>query len=114
MNNYILAAIGAVLFIVGLYIYHTRNNNQMKQKQIFGLVAYAGLSMLLIGGLQLLQPFFTSIFGDYGVRVRTVTQVIFFLVGAELILKPVFEGQLHTEENKTLTPNGTKRKKKKK
>lgn len=111
MNNYILAALGAVIFIAALYI-HTIKKEQIKVKQISALVAYAGLSMLLIGGLQLLQPVFNSIFGDYGVRVRTVTQVVMFLVGAEFLLKPAFEGELFKDEDKILTPGGIKKKKK--
>lgn len=113
MTNYLLA-IGGVILLVGGLVAHYRIKTTLGIRRICGLVSYAGLCMLAIGGLSLLMPVFTSIFGEYGVRARTVTQVIVFIAGAELILKPVFEDELFKDEEKILTPHGIKRKKKNK
>ena len=68
----------------------------------YSLFAYAGLTLVILSGARVLDPFFESI-GDSGEMVQLAVEVACFVIGAELLLKPAFEDQKEIGTKKNIT-----------
>jgi len=67
--------------------------------RIYALFAYAGLSMMVLGGARILDPYFEMLPGGVGSVVSFGAQAALFVCGAEWILKPAFEDQKKKKNN---------------
>ena len=105
MLKYILMILGGVIFIAGYY-YMQQNKGHGKPMMFYSLFTYAGLSLVILMGAKVLNPFFDS-FGDTGEMVQLGVQVACFVIGAELLLKPAFEDQQEITTKKKITSRGT-------
>ena len=77
-----------------------------KTMMFYSLFAYAGLTLVILSGARVLDPFFESI-GDSGEMVQLAVEVACFVIGAELLLKPAFEDQKEIGTKKNITPRGS-------
>ena len=68
MLKYILMILGGVIFIAGYY-YMQQNKGHGKPMMFYSLLTYAGLSLVILMGAKVLDPFFDS-FGDTGEMVQ--------------------------------------------
>lgn len=64
MLKYILMILGGVIFIAGYY-YMKQNEGHGKPMMFYSLFTYAGLSLVILMGARVLDPFFDSL-GDWG------------------------------------------------
>ena len=64
MLKYILMILGGVIFIAGYY-FMQQNEGRGKTMMFYSLFAYAGLTLVILSGARVLDPFFESI-GDSG------------------------------------------------
>lgn len=108
MLKYILMILGGVIFIAGYY-YMKQNEGHGKPMMFYSLFTYAGLSLVILMGARVLDPFFDSL-GDWGEMVQLGVQVACFVIGAELLLKPAFEDQqeIGSGSKKKITPYGSR------
>ena len=102
MLKYILMILGGVIFIAGYY-FMQQNEGRGKTMMFYSLFAYAGLTLVILSGARVLDPFFESI-GDSGEMVQLAVEVACFVIGAELLLKPAFEDQKEIGTKKNITP----------
>ena len=105
MLKYILMILGGVIFIAGYY-FMQQNEGRGKTMMFYSLFAYAGLTLVILSGARVLDPFFESI-GDSGEMVQLAVEVACFVIGAELLLKPAFEDQKEIGTKKNITPRGS-------
>lgn len=105
MLKYILMILGGVIFIAGYY-YMQQNKGHGKPMMFYSLFTYAGLSLVILMGARVLDPFFDSL-GDTGEMIQLGVQVACFVIGAELLLKPAFEDQQEITTKKKITSHGT-------
>ena len=101
MLKYILMILGGVIFIAGYY-FMQQNEGRGKTMMFYSLFAYAGLTLVILSGARVLDPFFESI-GDSGEMVQLAVEVACFVIGAELLLKPAFEDQKEIGTKKNIT-----------
>lgn len=83
-----------------------QNEGRGKTMMFYSLFAYAGLTLVILSGARVLDPFFESI-GDSGEMVQLAVEVACFVIGAELLLKPAFEDQKEIGTKKNITPRGS-------
>ncbi len=57
----------------------------------YSLFTYAGLTLVILSGARVLDPFFEGL-GENGKMIQSAVEVACFVIGAEL-LKPAFEDQ---------------------
>ncbi len=93
MLKYIVTAAGGILFLCCYYFYGKYQNNT-KMMRIYALVSYAGLSMVILGGAKVLEPYFDRIPRGMGTTVQFAAEAALFVCGAELLLKPAFEDRI--------------------
>ena len=91
MLKYILMILGGVIFIAGYY-FMQQNEGRGKTMMFYSLFTYAGLTLVILSGARVLDPFL---------------EVACFVIGAELLLKPAFEDQKEIGTKKNITPRGS-------
>lgn len=108
MLKYILMILGGVIFIAGYY-FMKENEGHGKPMMFYSLFSYAGLSLVILMGAKVLDPFFNSM-GDIGEMIQLGVQVACFVIGAEILLKPAFEDQkeIGSGSKKKITPYGSR------
>ena len=99
MLKYILMILGGVIFIAGYY-FMQQNEGRGKTMMFYSLFTYAGLTLVILSGARVLDPFFEGL-GENGERIAC------FVIGAELLLKPAFEDQKEIGTKKNITPRGS-------
>ncbi len=72
----------------------------------YSLFAYAGLTLVILSGARVLDPFFEGL-GENGEMIQLAVEVACFVIGAELLLKPAFEDQKEIGTKKNITPRGS-------
>ncbi len=71
----------------------------------YSLFIYAGLTLVILSGARVLDPFFEGLRRKKGEMIQLAVEVACFVIGAELLLKPAFEDQkIGTKKN--ITPRG--------
>ena len=105
MLKYILMILGGVIFIAGYY-FMQQNDGRGKTMMYYSLLSYVGVSMVILSGARVLDPFFEHI-GENGEMVQLAVEVACFVIGAELLLKPAFEDQKEIGTKKNITPRGS-------
>lgn len=96
--------LGGVIFIAGYY-FMKQNEGHGKTMMFYSLFTYAGLSLVILTGARVLDPFFDGL-GDWGEMIQLGVQAACFVIGAELLLKPAFEDQQEIGSKKKITPRG--------
>ena len=91
MLKYILMILGGVIFIAGYY-FMQQNEGRGKTMMFYSLFTYAGLTLVILSGARVLDPFFEGL-GKNGEMIQLAVEVACFVIGAELLLKPAFEDQ---------------------
>lgn len=99
MIRYIIVALGLLAFFLGYYLTEKNKNTGMLMI-VYAVMSYAGLVLVAIGGTPLLNPVIDSIAPQYASTIRILLQVALFIAGAELVLKPAFEGQRELSQKK--------------
>ena len=100
MLKYILMILGGVIFIAGYY-FMQQNEGRGKTMMFYSLFTYAGLTLVILSGARVLDPFFE------GEMIQLAVEVACFVIGAELLLKPAFEDQKEIGTKKNITPRGS-------
>ena len=72
----------------------------------YSLFTYAGLTLVILSGARVLDPFFEGL-GKNGEMIQLAVEVACFVIGAELLLKPAFEDQKEIGTKKNITPRGS-------
>ena len=88
MLKYILMILGGVIFIAGYY-FMQQNEGRGKTMMFYSLFTYAGLTLVILSGARVLDPFFEGL-GKNGEMIQLAIEVACFVIGAELLLKPAF------------------------
>ena len=102
MLKYILMILGGVIFIAGYY-FMQQNEGRGKTMMFYSLFTYAGLTLVILSGARVLDPFFEGL----GEMIQLAVEVACFVIGAELLLKPAFEDQKEIGTKKNITPRGS-------
>ena len=105
MLKYILMILGGVIFIAGYY-FMQQNEGRGKTMMFYSLFTYAGLTLVILSGARVLDPFFERL-GKNGEMIQLAVEVACFVIGAELLLKPAFEDQKEIGTKKNITPRGS-------
>ena len=105
MLKYILMILGGVIFIAGYY-FMQQNEGRGKTMMFYSLFTYAGLTLVILSGARVLDPFFEGL-GKNGEMIQLAVEVACFVIGAELLLKPAFEDQKEIGTKKNITPRGS-------
>ena len=105
MLKYILMILGGVIFIAGYY-FMQQNEGRGKTMMFYSLFTYAGLTLVILSGARVLDPFFEGL-GENGEMIQLAVEVACFVIGAELLLKPAFEDQKEIGTKKNITPRGS-------
>ena len=86
MLKYILMILGGMIFIAGYY-FMQQNEGRGKTMMFYSLFTYAGLTLVILSGARVLDPFFEGL-GKNGEMIQLAIEVACFVIGAELLLKP--------------------------
>ena len=105
MLKYILMILGGMIFIAGYY-FMQQNEGRGKTMMFYSLFTYAGLTLVILSGARVLDPFFEGL-GKNGEMIQLAIEVACFVIGAELLLKPAFEDQKEIGTKKNITPRGS-------
>ena len=93
--------LGGVIFIAGYY-FMQQNEGRGKTMMFYSLFTYAGLTLVILSGARVLDPFFEGL-GKNGEMIQLAVEVACFVIGAELLLKPAFEDQKEIGTKKNIT-----------
>jgi len=88
--------LGGVIFIAGYY-FMQQNEGRGKTMMFYSLFTYAGLTLVILSGARVLDPFFEGL-GKNGEMIQLAVEVACFVIGAELLLKPAFEERDRNKE----------------
>ena len=77
--------LGGVIFIAGYY-FMQQNEGRGKTMMFYSLFTYAGLTLVILSGARVLDPFFEGL-GKNGEMIQLAVEVACFVIGAELLLK---------------------------
>lgn len=99
MIRYLIVFAGLAVFFGGYYL-SDKNKDSGLTMGIYAVLSYAGLVLVAIGGTPLLDPLINSVAPQYASTIRIIIQVALFILGAELVLKPAFEGQREKSKEK--------------
>lgn len=105
MLKYLFMIIGGLIFIGGYY-FVKKNRGAVGPMRFYGLVSYAGLSVFILCGARVLDPLFVKM-GSQGSTIELAIQAAGFVIGAELLLKPVFEDMQEKKTSKKITSRGS-------
>lgn len=97
--------LGGMIFIAGYY-FMQQNEGRGKTMMFYSLFTYAGLTLVILSGARVLDPFFEGL-GKNGEMIQLAIEVACFVIGAELLLKPAFEDQKEIGTKKNITPRGS-------
>ena len=107
MLKYILMILGGVIFIAGYY-FMQQNEGRGKTMMFYSLFTYAGLTLVILSGARVLDPFFEGLGKERG-DDSAGSRSCLLCIGAELLLKPAFEDQKEIGTKKNITPRGSGR-----
>ena len=98
MLKYILMILGGVIFIAGYY-FMQQNEGRGKTMMFYSLFTYAGLTLVILSGARVLDPFFEGL-GKNGEMIQLAIEVACFVIAA-------FEDQKEIGTKKNITPRGS-------
>lgn len=89
MILWVLVVAGILILATGIYFLaiNYRNGKYIKG---YGLLAYLGLGMMLLGGILLMEPIFTSLPGNLSKTVPVGITMFVTIIAGQLLLKPRF------------------------
>ena len=85
----IVVTVGILIFISGLYLL-VKNYKNGKYIKGYGLLAYVGLSIVLVGTPILMEPIFKSLSGNLSIILPMVIVIFTSILGRKLLLEPTF------------------------
>ncbi|MCU9816554.1 hypothetical protein [Paraclostridium sp. AKS73] len=97
MILWFLVIAGILILVSGIYFLVT-NYRQGKYIKGYGLLAYTGFGMILLGGILLMETIFTSLPGNLSKTLPVGITMITCAIVGKLLLKPTFL----RNKNKTL------------
>lgn len=100
MLKYILMILGGVIFIAGYY-FMQQNEGRGKTMMFYSLFTYAGLTLVILSGARVLDPFFEGL-GKNGEMIQLAVEVACFVIGAELLLKLHSKTRKRSEQRRIL------------
>jgi uncharacterized protein (DUF983 family) len=81
--------VGTLIFVLGLYLL-VKNYKNGKYIKGYGLLTYAGVAMVLLGVILLMEPVFTSLPGNLPKTVPLVIAICTCIIASKLLLEPTF------------------------
>ena len=89
MLLWIMVFVGTLIFVSGLYLL-VKNYKDGKYIKGYGLLTYAGLAMVLLGVILLMEPVFTSLSGNLPKTVPLVIAICTCIIASKLLLEATF------------------------
>ena len=90
MTQYLMLGFGGIALLGGLF-FKRQYEGELRYERVFAIIAYAGWVLIVLPGAQMLQPLFNHLSGNWPNTARAILEVVLFIVGAEFILKKVFD-----------------------
>ena len=97
MILWFLVFVGILILVTGIY-FLVINYREGKYVKGYGLLSYIGFCMVLLGGILLMEPIFTSLPGNLGNTAPWGIAMFASLIVGKLLLKPTF---LKSKEEKS-------------
>ena len=89
MILWFLVFVGILILVTGIY-FLVINYREGKYVKGYGLLSYIGFFMVLLGGILLMEPIFTSLPGNLGNTAPWSIAMFASLIVGKLLLKPTF------------------------
>lgn len=89
MILWIMVFIGILIFALGLY-FLVKNYKDGRYIKRYGYISYIGFSMILLGGILLMEPVFTRLPGNFSNSLPWGIAMVACIIASSLLLKPRF------------------------
>lgn len=84
-----LVVVGILILVTGIY-FLAINYREGKYIKGYGLLSYLGFGMVLLGGILLMEPIFTSLPGNLSNTAPWGITMCASIIVGQLLLKPTF------------------------
>lgn len=85
----IIVFIGSLILASGLYLLIKNCNGGIYIKG-YGLLTYAGVAIVILGVILLMEPVFTSLPGNFPITLPLVIATLICIIASKLLLEPTF------------------------
>lgn len=89
MILWIIVFVGTLIFLSGLY-FLIKNYKDGKYIKGYGLLTYAGVVIVLLGVILLMEPVFTSLPGNLPKTLPLIIAILIGIIASKLLLEPTF------------------------
>ena len=89
MILWVLVVLGGLILYTGIY-FLVMNYRDGKYIKGYGLLAYIGFGMILLGGILLMEPIFTSLSENLSKTLPVGITMFSTIIVGQLLLKPRF------------------------
>ena len=89
MLLWIIVFVGTLILVSGLYLL-IKNYKDGKYTKGYGLLTYAGVTIVLLGVILLMEPVFTSLPGNLPKTLPLVIAISTGIIASKLLLEPTF------------------------
>ena len=89
MILWFLVVVGILILVTGIY-FLVINYRDGKYIKGYGLLSYLGFGMVLLGGILLMEPIFTSLPGNLSNTAPWGITMFASIIVGQLLLKPTF------------------------
>ncbi|MCC3868271.1 hypothetical protein [Terrisporobacter mayombei] len=89
MLLWIIVFVGTLIFVSGLYLL-IKNYKDGKYIIGYGLLTYAGVAIVLLGVILLMEPVFTSLPGNLPITLPLVIDILICIIASKLLFEPTF------------------------